>query len=258
MGKICPKCGNELSDGARFCSKCGSKYEEVATVKDNMCKCSKCGNELKIGMKFCTKCGTPINDLEKAGQDVNVVEKSKEFTGDVKNFKTLPKKRKKKVAIIIGIIVAALFLMFSCVGGDEDERGIDKNTFEKRFCEDIGVSYSSDDWAIDNTDSDSSYIIEAYYGEGGLSVLLYLDGEKVAAACVVADMAYYNIDEEFMWKCAAVDAMLECSMNEADEIVREVNASGTLTEIEDGIKIDPSVSLGNLSGFFIATEDYEN
>ena len=33
MGKICSNCGKELSDNAKFCSKCGSKCEEVVQEK---------------------------------------------------------------------------------------------------------------------------------------------------------------------------------------------------------------------------------
>lgn len=256
MGKICPKCGNELSDGARFCSKCGSKYEEVATVKDNKCKCSKCGNELKIGMKFCTKCGTPMDDLEKAGQDVNVVEKSKEFTGDVKNFKALPKKRKKKVAIIIGIIVAALFLMFSCVGGDEDERGIDKNTFEKRFCEDIGETYEATAWS--DVESEQGYKTDMYTNGNSLAIYLsYTDDNEVIGAIILADMDYLNIDEEFEWKRAAVSAMLGCDIEEADSIMRDANSSGAESiDLGNNIELIPYVDQGNVAQFIIRNNDY--
>lgn len=289
MGKFCQKCGNELSDSAKFCSKCGSKYEEVGGEKIEAEQSGKRRIEQVADMASAgiSRAGTVIADgvekgkekfneyqnmsdkqkKEKAEQYVNTAkEKSKEFAGDVKNFKTLPKRRKRKVIFIIcGII--AVFLVFSAIFGDSSS-GVGKAEFQERFCDNIGVNYNPDEWAIDNSGSDSPYIIEGYYGNGGLSILLYLDGDEVAAAIVITDMsstltdiiAYnsYNFDEEFKWKCAAVSAMLGCDMNEADSIVREANRSDTPIEVENGITITPYVPAENLAGFAISTENFTN
>lgn len=64
MGKICSNCGNELSDTAKFCGKCGSKCEEGVQEKKVKGMCQKCGNELVEKMKFCPKCGTEIKTVE--------------------------------------------------------------------------------------------------------------------------------------------------------------------------------------------------
>lgn len=64
MGKICSNCGKELSDNAKFCSKCGSKCEEVVQEKKVKRMCQKCGHELDEKMKFCPKCGTGIKTVE--------------------------------------------------------------------------------------------------------------------------------------------------------------------------------------------------
>lgn len=57
---IC-SCGAELKPGAKFCTTCGKKVEaaeiKTETVKDNLCSC---GAELKPGAKFCTSCGKPV------------------------------------------------------------------------------------------------------------------------------------------------------------------------------------------------------
>ena len=55
MPKICSNCGNELSENAKFCSKCGTKYESASGIV-----CQKCGHKINKDAKFCTYCGNPI------------------------------------------------------------------------------------------------------------------------------------------------------------------------------------------------------
>ena len=63
MKKICPKCGADMNENAKFCSKCGAKYE----VKDEASnKCQKCGRLLDVQMLFCPNCGFPVGDKRKA------------------------------------------------------------------------------------------------------------------------------------------------------------------------------------------------
>lgn len=69
MGKICSNCGKELSDNAKFCSKCGGKCEEVVQEKKVKRMCQKCGHELDEKMKFCPKCGTLMTNSEKVNQN---------------------------------------------------------------------------------------------------------------------------------------------------------------------------------------------
>lgn len=68
MGKICLKCGNELSDNAKFCSKCGSQYEDLKAEKQReefICQeeskfCPYCGNRIGVKAKFCSVCGNSL------------------------------------------------------------------------------------------------------------------------------------------------------------------------------------------------------
>ena len=61
----CPKCQNEVSDNARFCTKCGCNLEEArAAMKPNVC--TKCGAALIPNAKFCTKCGTQVTAMKPA------------------------------------------------------------------------------------------------------------------------------------------------------------------------------------------------
>lgn len=55
---ICGKCGTQLSDGAKFCPKCGAEV-----VVNNKEFCSNCGNERKENEKFCSHCGTPFGNV---------------------------------------------------------------------------------------------------------------------------------------------------------------------------------------------------
>ena len=59
---ICPKCGNEVQEGKKFCGKCGNKMEtDGASGSDgSSLVCSKCGAPITPGKKFCGKCGTPV------------------------------------------------------------------------------------------------------------------------------------------------------------------------------------------------------
>ena len=52
----CPICGEELEDGAVFCTNCGAKLSV---------ECPKCGKVLKSGAIFCSGCGANLAELTK-------------------------------------------------------------------------------------------------------------------------------------------------------------------------------------------------
>lgn len=58
----CPKCGKDLTPGAKFCGGCGTKIEAPAAGV----KCPKCGKDLKPGAKFCGGCGMKIEAVQSA------------------------------------------------------------------------------------------------------------------------------------------------------------------------------------------------
>jgi len=74
----CPKCGKILKSGAKFCSGCGANLAEHA--KNNVCP--NCGAELEEGAKFCDQCGCKIcgnegfnsykNDYKRAKPNITV------------------------------------------------------------------------------------------------------------------------------------------------------------------------------------------
>lgn len=59
----CSNCGEEISDRARKCPKCGCIIQKPKVTKI----CEECGTELEDGTKICPKCGCPVpaSDAEK-------------------------------------------------------------------------------------------------------------------------------------------------------------------------------------------------
>jgi len=53
--KICPNCGSENLDSARFCSICGYKLENPKIL------CPYCHREIEPGQKFCNYCGADLS-----------------------------------------------------------------------------------------------------------------------------------------------------------------------------------------------------
>ena len=62
--KICSKCGNKITNDARFCSYCGKRSDNV---------CTKCGNKITNGARYCTKCGTRLEKNKIAKKQVMVI-----------------------------------------------------------------------------------------------------------------------------------------------------------------------------------------
>lgn len=49
-------CNNELSQGAKFCGKCGTKV----VIQRH---CAQCGSLLAFDEMFCTECGTKYGEM---------------------------------------------------------------------------------------------------------------------------------------------------------------------------------------------------
>ena len=65
MAGFCTNCGAQLSEDARFCSKCGT-----AVVRRSVIYCTKCGAPAEADAKFCSRCSAP---LVQAGENVVVL-----------------------------------------------------------------------------------------------------------------------------------------------------------------------------------------
>ena len=53
----CPKCGNGVQQGARFCPNCGATMFVAPPPTQAMTPCPNCGKPVASGTKFCPECG---------------------------------------------------------------------------------------------------------------------------------------------------------------------------------------------------------
>lgn len=54
----CPKCGTEVGERQKFCSRCGVDLSAIVEQDKTKVKyCIKCGSPVVEGQKFCSKCG---------------------------------------------------------------------------------------------------------------------------------------------------------------------------------------------------------
>ena len=91
---ICPVCGKELMDTAKFCASCGSPVAVNIPTKKI---CQVCGQEIAEGAKFCGTCGTPVPQDYGFGPG----------SGPQKQKKPFP----KKIFLFAGIGVAAVAVL---------------------------------------------------------------------------------------------------------------------------------------------------
>ena len=56
----CKSCGESLSEGAKFCSNCGTKIVTIENIEKKNKFCSECGAAIKSDAKFCGECGAKV------------------------------------------------------------------------------------------------------------------------------------------------------------------------------------------------------
>jgi len=62
---ICPKCGFQNPQTAKFCNSCGAPMQVQAQGTIN---CPKCGSSNVVGAKFCVNCGTTLQAMIKCAK----------------------------------------------------------------------------------------------------------------------------------------------------------------------------------------------
>jgi len=55
----CPKCGQKLAPGAKFCARCGTRTPAASAPIGSFC--TNCGAKIAPGTHFCVKCGKPCD-----------------------------------------------------------------------------------------------------------------------------------------------------------------------------------------------------
>ena len=69
-GPICPRCGGEVSPGARFCKSCGEPITPQAQAYISETQrgpiCPQCGSVISPGASFCNNCGQRIGTQAQA------------------------------------------------------------------------------------------------------------------------------------------------------------------------------------------------
>lgn len=109
----CPKCNEELEEGAKFCDACGGQVFETIF-------CPNCGEQTSTEFVFCQRCGASI------AEDEEVSAAPADPTKEKKNIlQTLPKKTIMFggigiIALIAIILVASIF----SGGGSKDNYGL--------------------------------------------------------------------------------------------------------------------------------------
>lgn len=99
----CPKCGNLVKAGSKFCTKCGEALMWNGDVL--VTQCPNCGATVKAGANFCPKCGHAMNDNAEG-----VVESYDE------ERQNTPKKRFKLKSVIVACCVAcALYFGYTFI-----------------------------------------------------------------------------------------------------------------------------------------------
>ncbi len=112
----CPHCGQNLTEGARFCNRCGQPVARQPVPPENQKSgktCSYCGQSLLPGARFCNKCGKPLTpeprpEDQAPAEPVLPEEKTESFRQEA----PAPKRRSP-----IGVVAVVVILVLLAAGG---------------------------------------------------------------------------------------------------------------------------------------------
>ncbi len=111
-----PQCGKPVSEGAKFCTRCGTKIEPVAAIvaeEPLLCPNPQCRQPVEADSKFCTCCGTRLSAVTPVTGGVVSPERKTTRSGDKKPGRG--QRKKKPIAIIAAGAVVALLLIVVAV-----------------------------------------------------------------------------------------------------------------------------------------------
>ena len=283
MSKLCPHCGVEMKEGAKFCSRCGYEYNHGkicpnchATIKDDAQFCTNCGYKFNTSTKF------QINPLEIIICIALIISSFIIPTIAIPILITLiciillKKKGKwykinkalRRISFTIATLVVIIIMtnlfgyssrIYESSTNDpsDSKNSITTETFKEEFCKNIEIDYSSDEWINENG-------IEMYFNGTGLSIGLIEENNKLSGISIVQDMyktgqdyaingSLNLLDEAFQWKCAALSVLTGSDSQEISEQLRNYNLENQKienSEFADGIFIETTTE-NNLSIFTI-------
>lgn len=160
----CVECGNDVSDKAAYCPKCGKAVNSISENKgektNNLCK--ECGQEIDLVTGICLNCGFDLKKVEKKKRD-----------------------SKKKISIMIGLIIAVVVLVLGIMFVIDANKG---NSYILAACEeladeenglpDIEAIYVSETVAEGKTIDYVYRIYIEYEGRWGTEAVLYIVDDK--------------------------------------------------------------------------------
>nr|WP_296264655.1 zinc ribbon domain-containing protein [uncultured Merdimonas sp.] len=212
MSRLCPHCGVEMKEGAKFCSRCGYEYDHGKI-------CPNCHATIKDDAQFCTNCGYRFN---------------------------FPSKTKNRLLILIisVIILASIITIWTFSDSSTDEESlnnysntfVDIEDFKELFCSKIGIDYNSSEWStvesnFTDTEGYASYftldymtIVLMYEKDSGniREVGIGIDSLKSASGMLESGVEEI-VSTQLLWESTAVSIMADCNMEDAEEIVRSAN-----------------------------------
>lgn len=207
----CKNCGEIINDDAMFCAKCGTAKDKGTSF------CSNCGKQID-GASFCPACGTKTDTtpVESAPVENNApvqpTSVQPTYYQPAQNTATASfiSKNKKPiiiVSIIVGVILAFLLIIGSCVGNSVDFEEIYNNYCTSTWAEvgDDG-SYLFLDTNPYDWDDDGLAYIDAYYAvekinkELGLPSSLIKEMEETTGLDGKQTRTYEDLGIEVSWK----------------------------------------------------------
>ena len=160
----CTECGNDVSDKAAYCPKCGKEVNLIIDSKTEVTNkvCKECGQEIDLTTGVCLNCG----------YDSSKVEQKK-------------KESKKKIGIVIGSIIAVAVLVLGICFFVNANKG---NSYILAACEeladeenglpDIEEIYISEAIADGKTIDYVYRVYIEYEGSWGTEAVLYIVDDK--------------------------------------------------------------------------------
>lgn len=103
----CPGCGENISDKARVCPKCGYIQEATAEKEiDRSRTCDECGAVVKSGVEECPNCGNPLSSKQDTLQKVEVTRI---------RIPQINKRAKKIIGMALGATVLAVVAIITII-----------------------------------------------------------------------------------------------------------------------------------------------